>query len=231
MNYASESYKDKGDPKCNHSEYSLNPLLEPVRHSHPQGKSSGDSSGGLFNMPKRLTETDKWKDSWFLDLPLDSKILFQYLCDNCDMAGFYQRHDRTISALTGIPLSDIPKCVKALSKSVIERGGIFWVVNFLEHQKNLPLKLPNNAHLSALRSLVNHAPIFSELYLGFIGFSLKELKDILAPSQGQASPYGKAKGNSKGKAKGTGDANPVKCWDYPPKIEKMVKETLENLRK
>lgn len=156
----------------------------------------GKTGEGLFNMSKRFTETDKWKDSWFLDLSLESKVFFQYLCDNCDMAGFYQRHDRTISALTGIPTESIPKAIKDLEKSVILKDGVFWVVNFLHHQKHTPLNPNNNAHLSVIRSLINNSGVFGDLYSNLVGFSLEELRGLLGANDQVPSPIGKGKGNN-----------------------------------
>lgn len=36
---------------------------------------------------KRLTDTVKWKNPWFRNLPSKFKLLFLYLLDNCDNAG------------------------------------------------------------------------------------------------------------------------------------------------
>lgn len=36
---------------------------------------------------KRLTDTAKWKNPWFRNLPLKFKLLFLYILDECDNAG------------------------------------------------------------------------------------------------------------------------------------------------
>lgn len=36
---------------------------------------------------KRFTETSKWTDPWFRNLPMRLKCLWHYLCDCCDVAG------------------------------------------------------------------------------------------------------------------------------------------------
>ena len=42
-------------------------------------------------MAKRLTDTDKWKDEWFLSLPNDYKTIWQYMLDNCTHAGIFKK--------------------------------------------------------------------------------------------------------------------------------------------
>jgi hypothetical protein len=38
-------------------------------------------------MSKRFTDTEKWKDDWFLSLSNDYRIVWQWLLDNCNHAG------------------------------------------------------------------------------------------------------------------------------------------------
>ena len=41
-------------------------------------------------MAYRFTDTNKWHDAWFSSLKPLEKLLFNYLCDNCDIAGFIE---------------------------------------------------------------------------------------------------------------------------------------------
>lgn len=38
-------------------------------------------------MAKRFTESEKWKDDWFLSLSNNNKVVWQYLLDNCTTGG------------------------------------------------------------------------------------------------------------------------------------------------
>ena len=42
-------------------------------------------------MAKRFTDTDKWKDDWFISLSNDYKIIWQWLLDNCSHSGLCKR--------------------------------------------------------------------------------------------------------------------------------------------
>lgn len=41
-------------------------------------------------MPKRLSESNKWCDVWFMALSPQSKLLWEYVRDNCDLTGVYE---------------------------------------------------------------------------------------------------------------------------------------------
>ena len=41
-------------------------------------------------MAMRLTDTDKWNKTWFWKLSVKNKVLWQYLLDFCDNAGFIE---------------------------------------------------------------------------------------------------------------------------------------------
>ena len=48
-------------------------------------------------MAYRYSDTLKWQDEWFVDLTSIEKLLFLYLYDNCDIAGFFELSYRKIS--------------------------------------------------------------------------------------------------------------------------------------
>ncbi len=41
-------------------------------------------------MAKRYTDSRKWDDPWFRKLPMHYKLLWQFILDKCDHAGFYK---------------------------------------------------------------------------------------------------------------------------------------------
>jgi hypothetical protein len=43
-----------------------------------------------FDMPKRFTDSNKWKDAWFMDLPAKYKLFWLYILDDCDHAGIWR---------------------------------------------------------------------------------------------------------------------------------------------
>lgn len=45
-------------------------------------------------MAKRLTDSEKWEDPWFLDLIDEHKLLWIYILDKCDHAGIWKVNKR-----------------------------------------------------------------------------------------------------------------------------------------
>lgn len=149
-------------------------------------------------MAKRFTSTEKWDDPWFCELSYRGKLLFCYLCDKCDIAGFYEKSDRLTSFRTGIPESEIGELYNELAKSVVIKEGWVFVKNFIRHQKNLPLSEKNPCHRSILEKLSSKKHLFSEVYKD-LGLS----RGYKAPPKGLQSPIGIGKGKDKGKGNGS----------------------------
>ena len=74
-----------------------------------------------------------WKDSWFLDLQPDEKLLFIYLFSNesTSLSGMYRLSPKVICFETGITqarLSEILAMFEAAGK-VYHEGDVIWMVN------------------------------------------------------------------------------------------------------
>jgi hypothetical protein len=104
-------------------------------------------------MAYRYTNTDKWNDAWFSELKQFDKLLFMYLCDNCDIAGFYELNFKRIESDLGTKKETIEGALKGLSRGLIfsESMDCVYIKNFLKHQKNLPLNQKNKAHLGVIK--------------------------------------------------------------------------------
>lgn len=146
-------------------------------------------------MPKRFTITEKWEDGWFWSLPPQQKLLWNYLCDKCDLAGFWEVNLELAAVQTKIPKRAISGAVQGLNRGYVSNGKYIWLRTFIHHQGNYPLNPKNNCHRHILSILERHTDFdidFSEL--------LKTLKS--GAEQGLISPIGK--GNSKGNSKSNG---------------------------
>ena len=143
-------------------------------------------------MPKRLTDTEKWKDAWFVDLTVPAKTLFCFLCDNCDIAGFYERSDRIMLFFLGMDAEQLEMATIDLKKSVVFDGGVYFLKNFIYHQRNYPLNPLNNCHKAIITQLIRRKDTFGKYYNN-------ELWGFNGAYQGLSSPICNSKGKGKGK--------------------------------
>jgi len=89
---------------------------------------------------KRLVETDRWKDAWFIDLHPNAKLLLSYLYDNCDESGFVDLNYSLWQAQLKMSKEFIVTSLKALQPALLsDKKKKLFVVDFLKHQKKLPL--------------------------------------------------------------------------------------------
>lgn len=155
-------------------------------------------------MAKRFSEIDKWKDEWFSSLSPVQKLTFLFLCDNCDNAGFIDLNPRINSFLIGISEEEYIGAVKGLNRGLLgaKNSTLYWIKNFLFHQKNLPLNPDNNAHKQIINLIRQNLSLFE------IDFN-----EELGAEEGLLSPTGRGKG--KGKEEG-GAGEGTKKRSLPP---------------
>lgn len=110
-------------------------------------------------MAKRLTDSNKWNDEWFSELPADMKLVWLYLLDACDHAGVYKPSLKTIKFYTGTDrsLEDIIEYLK--ERIYIADNNKWFIPKFVTFQyKNF---FTNNAPAvkSARELLLSHSII------------------------------------------------------------------------
>lgn len=157
----------------------------------------------FYFMAKRFTDTNKWRDKWFRGLTPIEKILFLYLTDNCDNAGFIEVDYDLWAYQIGLNEDEIKYAFKSLKKNCEIVGEWCWITSFLHHQNNLPLKETNNAHkqiISLLKSKFNY-------FRNSIKF-----KEFLGANEGLFSPPSNSKGNGNSKGNVKDSVLDSKIW-------------------
>jgi hypothetical protein len=148
-------------------------------------------------MPLRFTKTEKWDKPWFMQLSPYAKLLFLYLADRCDLAGIWEVNTQMASIQTGLTSSNVDKAMNELmteyagERKVIQGQGHLWLVNFIRHQRNLPLNPKNRAHKGIIESLTEHS--------GDFGVDLRkclETKELPSPFQAPSKPLSRGYSSS-----------------------------------
>lgn len=116
-------------------------------------------------MAYRFTDTDKWNDAWFLDLKPLAKLLFTYLCDQCDIAGFLELNIKKITFDLGADKQAVEKAMKEIDSRILYStdSRFIFIRNFIKHQKNLPLKPEIKVRASIIDKLKEKSSFFNLL--------------------------------------------------------------------
>ena len=148
-------------------------------------------------MAFKFTNDKKWDDVWFSQLTMEEKVMFIYLCDKCDIAGFLEINEKIASIQTGV--DDVRGTIESLSKSVLYKDGYVWIKKYLKHQKNLPINLRNGAHKAIVKAIAEHIDRFPEIFEHLPISTSETIKDALVEGGGGgASPPFTGKGIGKG---------------------------------
>jgi hypothetical protein len=89
---------------------------------------------------KRLVETDRWRDAWFIQLHPNAKLLLSYLYDNCDESGCIDVNWPLFATQLNMQKDFIKTSLKALQPALLsDKKKKLFIIDFLKHQKKLPL--------------------------------------------------------------------------------------------
>lgn len=103
---------------------------------------------------KRFTETTKWTDPWFRKLRPSSKLLWFFLCEQCDCAGVIDLDLELASFMVGEPITQDD--VDAIGTRLADLpNGKTRIVKFIEFQYGV-LSESCPAHKPVLRALSAH---------------------------------------------------------------------------
>ena len=168
---------------------------------------------------KRFSETLKWEDDWFVSLPPIQKLVFLFMVDKCDNAGFFEPSPTIHSLMIGISKDEYLGAIQGLKRGWLGAKNPnckkIFLCNFLRHQRNLPLNPTNNAHKGILEVIQYNSK----------EFNLNEIEEILGANLGLNSPIGIVKVIKGNKDRGTGERKPK---FVPPTLEEFKSYFAEN---
>jgi hypothetical protein len=124
-------------------------------------------------MAKRFTDTEKWKKPFIRGLQGAYKLLWLYICDDCDHAGIWQV-DIEVAAIRIGEKIDSKEAIKSFDEKIIifDKGNKWFIPSFLEFQYPSGLNPDNRAHNSVI--------ILLEKY----NLRISNNKPLISPSEG-----------------------------------------------
>jgi hypothetical protein len=155
-----------------------------------------------------------------MDLPVKYKAFWFYICDQCDIAGFWEPNMRLAIAQIGEPM-ELVEILRIFERRIEQtKDGKLWIRKFIEFQQGKELNPDNHAHLGILNRL-NSNKVSSPL-------PIKGPKQpFTSPSRGAGAGLARpaSNSNSKGKEGESEGKRPAPIYDkLPPKREPTAQE-------
>ena len=105
-------------------------------------------------MAKRFTDTEKWKKPFIRSLKAPYKLLWLYICDDCDHSGIWQVDIEVAQIRIGEKLDEI-KALSYFGDKIIplENNTKWFIPSFIEFQYPSGLSENNKAHTTIIKNL------------------------------------------------------------------------------
>lgn len=84
-------------------------------------------------MAKRLTDTEKWKDEWYLSLSNDYKVIWQYLLDSCNHAGLMKRGVSLLNFSCKTEITE-EELLRVFDKRIFALTDYYFIPKFIKFQ-------------------------------------------------------------------------------------------------
>jgi len=125
-------------------------------------------------MAKRFTDTEKWKKPFIRGLQGAYKLLWLYICDDCDHAGIWQVDIDVAQIRIGEKI-DLNEAIKSFEDKIVifDKGNKWFIPSFIEFQYPSGLNPENRSHNSVI--------ILLEKY----NLLDKQNKPLISPSEGR----------------------------------------------
>jgi hypothetical protein len=124
-------------------------------------------------MAKRFTDTEKWKKPFIRGLQGAYKLLWLYICDDCDHAGIWQVDIDVAQIRIGEKII-LDEAIKSFEDKIVifDKGNKWFIPSFVEFQYPSGLNSENRSHNSVI--------ILLEKY----NLLDKQNKPLISPSEG-----------------------------------------------
>jgi hypothetical protein len=135
----------------------------------PTGRALSITAGRWLKMAKRFADTEKYKKPFIRGLQGAYKLLWDYICLECNHAGIWQKDFEIAQIYLGADmqvneLDALDFFNKGEDRIVILDGGSKWFIRpFIEFQYGEPLNSSNRVHLSVIKILKAHKLLTSPL--------------------------------------------------------------------
>jgi len=106
-------------------------------------------------MAKRLTDSTKWNDNWFTELPADVKLIWLYILDTCDHAGVYKVSYKLIRFNTGTERTET-EIIEYLKDRIYIADDKWFIPKFITFQYKNFFTSKTPAIVSARELLISH---------------------------------------------------------------------------
>jgi hypothetical protein len=104
---------------------------------------------------KRYTDTEKWNDDWYISLSNDSRIIWQWLLDNCDHAGVLKPGVKLLNFSCNTSISH-DELLAIFSGRLLFVNNVYFIPKFIKFQYPDGLKSKKPVILSVLKILTKN---------------------------------------------------------------------------
>jgi hypothetical protein len=105
-------------------------------------------------MSKRFTDTEKWKDDWYISLNNDYRIIWQWLLDNCNHAGICKRSIKLLNFMCNTNITE-DKLIEEMEGRILIKNNIWFIPKFLKFQYS-SLNSNKPVILSVVKELISN---------------------------------------------------------------------------